>query len=142
MHQLIDKEGLQDDVQCISTIYDSIYYLVKDDPKTIKWVNDNLSTIMVKDWMVDQTIANEATAEIGLNWADMIQLDNHASLDTTKKILDIVKNNLISTTSVKDEHFITVYKAEDETVTSQPLTSIAQVKQWQQEAEDYFKEHS
>jgi hypothetical protein len=93
MHHLIDKAGLQNKVKCISSIYDSIYYVVEDSPETIKWVNDNLVPIMIKDWMVDQTIKNEATAEIGLNWASMEQLANGASTQEITAVLKHIKGN-------------------------------------------------
>jgi len=88
MHHLIDEAGLQDRVQCISTIYDSIYFIVDADAELLKWVNDKLVPIMCTDFMVDQTIKNEATAEIGLDWADMEQISNRA---TAKEISAILK---------------------------------------------------
>lgn len=93
MHQLIDEAGFQDKVQCISTIYDSIYYCVEDNPQTIKWVNDNLVPIMCQDFMVDQTIKNEATAEIGLDWASMEQISNGASIAEIRSVLTKLKDN-------------------------------------------------
>ena len=92
MHQLIDDAGLHNDVQCISTIYDSIYYIVKDDATTLKWVNDKLVPIMVQDWMENQTIANEATAEIGYDWADMEQIPNGATLEEIKAVLANIRS--------------------------------------------------
>ena len=88
MHQLIDEADLAEEVQCISSIYDSIYFIVKEDPEIIKWTNDNLITCMVKDFMIDQTIKNEATAEIGYDWATMHQIPNHA---TTSEITSVLK---------------------------------------------------
>lgn len=87
MHQLIDEAGLQDDVYCISTIYDSIYYLVREDAEIIKWVNDNLIEVMSKDFMEDQIVKNEAESEIGRNWADLTGVPNNASIEEIKQIL-------------------------------------------------------
>jgi DNA polymerase I-like protein with 3'-5' exonuclease and polymerase domains len=87
MHILIDEMGYQDDVKTISTIYDSIYYEVRDDPKIIKWVNDNLIKTMVVDFMEDQTIKNEADSDIGYNWSDMVTIPNNASVEEIKEVL-------------------------------------------------------
>ena len=88
MHQLIDLSGLQEEVQCISTIYDSIYFIVKKDADLIKWVNDQIVPIMGTDFIEGQTIENEATAEIGLDWADLHQISNDASEEEIQKVLD------------------------------------------------------
>jgi DNA polymerase I-like protein with 3'-5' exonuclease and polymerase domains len=87
MHILIDQMGYQDDVKTISTIYDSIYYEVRDDPKIIKWVNDNLIKTMVVDFMEDQTIKNEAESDVGYNWSDMVTIPNNASVEEIKEVL-------------------------------------------------------
>ena len=64
MHKLADRDLQPTDVYCLSTIYDSIYYAVKADAVTIKWVNDYLIACMTKDFMEDQTIKNEVEADI------------------------------------------------------------------------------
>jgi len=88
MHQLIDKKGLENDVKVISTIYDSIYLEVTEDPVIIKWVNDNLISSMLVDFMENQTIRNEAESEIGYNWAEMVAIPNNASVEDVKKSLE------------------------------------------------------
>lgn len=90
MHKLIDDNDLAEEVQCISTIYDSIYYIVKADVDILKWVNDNLVGCMVQDFMEDQTIANEATAELGMNWAHMEQIPNGSSTEKIQEVLDSI----------------------------------------------------
>jgi DNA polymerase-1 len=87
MHQMIDQEGLENDVKVISTIYDSIYLEVTENPSIIKWVNDNLISTMLVDFMENQTISNEAESEIGYNWAEMVALPNNASVGDVKKAL-------------------------------------------------------
>ena len=87
MHHLIDAAGYEKDVYCISSIYDSIYYLVREDADIIKWTNDNLIHTMGKDFMVDQIVKNEAESEVGRNWADLVALPNNASTDEINKIL-------------------------------------------------------
>lgn len=87
LHALIDQENLSEDIKCISTIYDSIYFQVKADPAVVKWLNDRVVPIMSKDYIENQTIANEATGEIGLDWAYMDQVPHNSSLTTIKEIL-------------------------------------------------------
>lgn len=80
LHQLIDAAGYQDDILVISTIYDSIYFQVTDDPVIIKWLNDHIIPIMTTDFMLDQTVHNDADLEIGLDWASLHQIPHNASL--------------------------------------------------------------
>lgn len=87
MHQLIDSMGYEDDVKVISTIYDSIYLEVTKDPVIVKWVNDNLISAMLVDFMEGQLIHNEAESEIGTNWAEMVALPNNAPIGEVRKIL-------------------------------------------------------
>lgn len=87
MHKLIDRDCYQQDVFCISTIYDSIYFIVREDPAIIKWVNDHLIPVMTKDFIVDQTVKNEAVAEIGYTWADLKKIPVDASLDKIAAVL-------------------------------------------------------
>jgi len=87
MHQLIDKEGHEEDVKVVSSIYDSIYLEVTETPELIKWANDNLISTMLVDFMEDQTISNEATSEVGYSWADMLKLPNGATISEIQEII-------------------------------------------------------
>lgn len=87
MHQLIDANGYEEDIKVISTIYDSIYFEVTKDVNTIKWLNDNLISTMLVDFMEDQTIHNEAESDIGYNWAEMHRISNNASVEEIAKVL-------------------------------------------------------
>ena len=90
LHHRIDSQLVNtDDIQVTSTIYDSVYGVVKDDPELIKWLNDNLVEIMVKDFIVDQAVKNEAALCIGTTWANVedITLPNNASLEEIKSAL-------------------------------------------------------
>lgn len=91
MHQLIDANEYQEHVKVTSTIYDSIYFEVTEDPEIIKWVNDNLIEVMTVDFMEDQTIPNEAESDIGYDWADMIKINNNATVDEIKKVLQTLR---------------------------------------------------
>lgn len=83
LHRRIDDTFVSSDtIQVTSTIYDSIYGICLADPAVIHWLNETLVDILVKDFMIDQTVHNEANLEIGLDWASLHTLDNHASLET------------------------------------------------------------
>lgn len=87
IHQLIDKTNYQNDIICTSTIYDSIYFVVRKDVNIIKWLNDRIVSIMTQDFMENQTIKNEAEGEIGLDWASLKQVPNNASTEEINVIL-------------------------------------------------------
>ena len=88
MHRRIDLAGYSQDIIITSTIYDSIYFEVREDPTIIKWLNDNLIEIMTRDFMEDQTISNTADLEIGPNWADLHLIHNNASESEIQSLLD------------------------------------------------------
>jgi hypothetical protein len=77
-HQ-VREVGLEKEVKINSTIYDSIYMQVQRDPEIIKWVNDTIVPILCVKYLEDEIISNEATGEIGLNWADLHKIPNHAT---------------------------------------------------------------
>ena len=80
MHQRIEDAGYEEMIYLTATIYDSIYYVVKDDPKIIKWVNDNLIPIMQQDFLIDQIVHNDAALEIGPDWASLHKVEHNATL--------------------------------------------------------------
>lgn len=129
LHQLIDQAGLQDDVKVISSIYDSIYIQVTEDPSIIKWTNDNLITCMTRDFMPNQRVKNEAESEIGLNWADLYPLPNNSDELTISMTLELVNNNL-SDTVVKDHTFVSTYKFSKEHSETFSSTSIQDILSW------------
>ena len=88
MHQLIDAVGYEDDIIVTSTIYDSIYFEVREDPTIIKWLNDNLIPIMTQDFMQNQTIKNLVDLEIGRSWAYLSTIPNNATLIQVKEVLN------------------------------------------------------
>jgi len=87
MHQLIDNANLQNDVRVVATIYDSIYFEVREDPTTIKWLNDNLIPVMTAPFMQGQLVDNLADLEIGPNWATLKAIPNDATIDDIKTCL-------------------------------------------------------
>lgn len=87
IHLRIDEADLQEEIQVTSSIYDSIYFIIKDDPQIIKWLNDNIVPIMEQDYMIDQTIPNEARLELGPNWANLTELTEHADIEEISSVL-------------------------------------------------------
>lgn len=93
MHALIDEAGLENDVIITSTIYDSIFFEIRNDPNIIKWVNDRIVPIMEQDFMLNQLVHNEARLEIGKNWADREEIEANMSLSDIKDLM--LRNQLI-----------------------------------------------
>lgn len=85
-NHLLTELKLHDDVQVVSTIYDSIYIHLKDDVELIKWVNDTIIPLLTANFIKDQIISNRAEAEIGYTWQDTIKVSNNASIDEIEKI--------------------------------------------------------
>jgi len=81
LHRLIDEAGLQEDIKVTATIYDSIYLQVSEDPEVVEWLNNTIVPIMETDFMENQTVRNEARLEIGLDWANLTELSDTASLE-------------------------------------------------------------
>jgi len=89
LHVEIDEANLQSDIEVNATIYDSIYGIIKNDVAAVKWLNDTIVPIMVKDFVVDQVVKNEANLEVGPTWAHQVELPNNA---TTKEITDVLNS--------------------------------------------------
>lgn len=88
MNYLIDQEELQDSVQIVSSIYDSIYIHVRKDVELIKWVNDTIIPILTMDFLEDTIVHNEAEGEIGFNWYDTVPIANQASVQVISEALE------------------------------------------------------
>lgn len=89
----IEQAGYQDRMDVISTIYDSVYVDVDNDPKIIKWLNDNLVECMCVQWLKEEVVRNEAEGEIGLNFANLHRVVNNASVENITKVLETVYGN-------------------------------------------------
>ena len=79
-HSVVDADGLSEDIKVISTIYDSIYVHLRDDPELIKYVNDLIIPFLTKDFLIDQIVHNEAEGEVGYNWYDTAKVHNNAPI--------------------------------------------------------------
>ena len=95
MHQRIDAAGLQDDIQCISTIYDAIYFICKADPHTIKWLNDNLIEVMLTPYLEGEVCHNLANLDVGPDWASVVTLPNNASISQIQEVLDATTTDTV-----------------------------------------------
>jgi len=84
----IREAGYTDRISVISTIYDSIYFTVDEDPELIKWLNDNIVPILCVQWLEEEVVPNVAKGEIGLNWADLFKVENEASVEDISKVLE------------------------------------------------------
>lgn len=87
----IDKEDFSNDIKVISTIYDSIYVIVKEEPEKIKWVNDNLIEVMCVQYLEDELIHNEAEGEIGINWSQLTKVKNNASIEEIQTAMEKIR---------------------------------------------------
>ena len=94
LHYEIDEASMGDDVKVTSTIYDSIYFIVKEDATVIKWLNDTIVPIMETDFLEDQIVPNSANLEIGENWSDMIELAHNISEERILEHIADVKGEL------------------------------------------------
>jgi hypothetical protein len=82
LHRRIDETLVDpNDIQITSTIYDSIYGIVKADPELIQWLNINLVEILTKDFMLDQAVKNDAELEIGPDWSTLYPVHHNASIE-------------------------------------------------------------
>jgi len=71
-------------------IHDAAYFMLKDEPKYIKFLNDVLIEEM--EWQEHLTIASNdiritAEMEIGQSWADLKPLPNNATLTEIEKTI-------------------------------------------------------
>lgn len=64
----IKENKLEEDIKIISSIYDSIYIMIKKDTNLIKQVNDFVIPRLTKDFLENQIVHNEAQGEIGYDW--------------------------------------------------------------------------
>ena len=88
LHQEIDAAGLNDSIKVVSSIYDSIYVEIDKDPVIIKWVNDRIVPFMQQDFIINQLVPNEATAEIGYDWSTLVQIPHNATIDDITTVLE------------------------------------------------------
>ena len=86
----IEEAGYGEHILPINMIHDAVYFMLKDEPKYIKFLNDVLIEEM--EWQEHITIASNdiritAEMEIGKSWADLKLLPNNATLEEIQKII-------------------------------------------------------
>jgi len=86
MNHIITEHNLQDDIKIVSSIYDSLYFYMKDDCLLIEWLNNTVIPLFTKDFIVEQVVKNKAESEIGFNWYDTEKIPNGASLKEIQEI--------------------------------------------------------
>ena len=87
LHTEIDKKQKEEDVVITTSIYDSIYGVIKNDAESIKWLNETICPIMETDFLENQIVKNEANLEIGKDWSDLHELKHNASIEDINKII-------------------------------------------------------
>lgn len=89
---LVQNAGLMEDIEVVSSIYDSIYFHVRNSARVVKWLNDNLIPIMTKDFLKGIIVHNKAELECGYNWADTVPIPNGANIFQIKEAMAKAKS--------------------------------------------------
>ncbi len=89
----IEENNLSDSIQVCATIYDSIYFYVREDAETIKWLNDNAVEAICVPYLEDQVVQNEACGECGPSWGDLTRVPNNSSVKEIKSIVNEIKES-------------------------------------------------
>ncbi len=84
----VREAGLEEEIKIHSTIYDSIYSHVILDPEILAWANEQFVEVLTVPYLEEQPIPNEASGEIGFNWADLHKVPNHATPEQITQILE------------------------------------------------------
>lgn len=93
LHIYMKENNINDnDVQIISSIYDSIYILIKENIALIKKINDFIIPKLTKDFIENQIVHNEAEGEIGYDWYNTVHISNNASKLEIGKALNKLKS--------------------------------------------------
>jgi hypothetical protein len=90
-NNILEQSDMVYDIYPINTIHDAAYFLVKDDPMSVKFLNDTL--IKEMQWNAHPSILSnevkmEANLEIGKSWDKQFTLPNNASIEKIKEIID------------------------------------------------------
>jgi len=85
----IEEAGMHTKVLPINMIHDAAYFLVKNDPEAIKFLNDTL--IVEMGWNDHPSIKSEevlmlADLEIGRSWNELTKLKNNATLEEINEL--------------------------------------------------------
>jgi len=81
LNDRIAKANLANDIFITATIYDAIYFEVRDNSDIISWLNVNLVELMTQPMFTEVAVPNSANLEIGSSWANLVELPNNASIE-------------------------------------------------------------
>jgi len=87
LHHRIKENNLEEDIKITSSIYDAIYFEIREDSEIIKWLNKNVVETMTVEVFKNEIIHNECELDIGRNWSDVTTLQNNVSIEDIDKIL-------------------------------------------------------
>ena len=85
----IEQAGYGMNILPCNMIHDAGYFLIQEDPKYIKFLNDVLIEEM--EWNNDEAIRSkdvpmEASLEIGKSWDTLVPLNNNATIKEIKNV--------------------------------------------------------
>ncbi len=87
IQERIEEAGYDNDIIGHATVYDSMYFEIRNDIQIIEWFNNNLIECMIEDFMEDQPIKLVANLDIGTSWADLQELPNNCDTSVIQKTL-------------------------------------------------------
>ena len=90
-NKVVEDSEFRYHIRPINTIHDAAYFLVRDTPEAVKFLNDTL--IKEMQWNAHPSIAStdvlmEADLEIGKSWDKQTSLPNKASIEQIEEILN------------------------------------------------------
>ncbi len=84
----IEDNNLTSDIKIINSIYDSIYFYVRNDAELIERFNKIVVELMTVPMLDDELLHNRTELEIGSRWDTLKKISNTA---TQKEILETLK---------------------------------------------------
>ena len=87
----INKAGYAQDILPVNTIYDALYFEIREDPKIIKWLNDTLIPIMTTQLFEEEFVPNVANLDIGKNLGEQYELPHNATIKQINETLQKIK---------------------------------------------------
>ena len=89
----IEEAGYSADILPCNMIHDAGYFLVRNNPECIKFLNDVL--IKEMEWNDDAKIKStnvpmKASLEVGKSWDKLTQLNNNATLEEINELFPIL----------------------------------------------------
>jgi DNA polymerase I-like protein with 3'-5' exonuclease and polymerase domains len=83
----IEDADMLDKVFLTNSVHDSLYMQSDASAESIKWVNDNLISLMCRDYKENQAIKLEAELDLGFSQKDMLTIPNNCSLEDIEEVL-------------------------------------------------------